>query len=50
MNGFYLSYPETRPNGFSVGDLLCNMVGRLFCEVVFEFLVEAILELLFGAW
>lgn len=38
MNGFYLSYPETRPNAFSLGDL--------FCEEVFAFLVEGAFELL----
>lgn len=38
MNGFYLSYPETRPNGFSLGDL--------FCEEVIWFLIECVLELL----
>jgi hypothetical protein len=49
MTGFYLSYPETPPDGFGAGHLLCDMIGGLFCDVVFEFLVEGILEILFVA-
>ena len=42
MNGL-LSYPETRPNAFSLGEVFCEEV------VVFlvEFLAEGVLELLF---
>jgi len=49
MNGFFLSYPETRPHGFSPGNLLCDMIGGLFCEVFFDFIAEVVFEILFAA-
>jgi hypothetical protein len=45
MNGFFLSYPETRSE-FS----LVDVVSPAIIEFLLEFVVEGILELLFGAF
>ena len=46
MNGFYLSYPETRPNAFSPADLLSDGVIELLVEFLFDGGLELLLELL----
>ena len=38
MNGFYLSYPETRRNDFGL--------DALFCDVVIEFFFDCIIDIL----
>ena len=43
MNGFYLSYPDTRSKLS-----LVDVVSPAIIEFLLEFVVEGILELLFG--
>ena len=44
MNGFFLSYPETRSKS------LVDVVSPAIIEFLLEFVAEGILELLFGGF